>query len=220
MELKPPESSGFRLPGSRRKLIVGICLAVLAVCLAVRIAVPMIWPEDNYPVQRVRDTPVYKPYAHVYEPLDTQSPEQLSVLGFSPVPATVPGGYSLKNAELIEDQDAFSTVDARAVRLYYENGENPKQKFFVMVSAGDSLLVEAEKDVLNKPQSYSNQGQTRWAVFADTDVIVYEIRTSDQLFVRMPLVGREWLICFTGMSRRDVRLTLTALIEQYSENPS
>lgn len=217
METAPAKKKRLRLPKSKAARLGLLALAVLSVWLLLRIAIPLIWPLDNYLTVSAENTKTYTPYAHTYEPLDITDTAALSVLGYSPVPAYVPEGYALEEALLVTDEDAFESTDARAVRLEYVNGADRKKSFFVMAAAGGVLSVEAEKASLNDPSAHSNAGTTRWADFGGMDVIVYQLMGTRQYFAKFSPNGHEWLICFTNMSKREVRLVITAVVESFAD---
>ncbi|MBQ3140411.1 MAG: hypothetical protein IJC25_00445 [Clostridia bacterium] len=215
MNIAPPQKKQLlRLPKKRWMLAVWCIALIIAVSVIVRTVPPVLWPGSHYPVQKVIDMNVYVPYGHTYEPLDPNDAAQLEVLGVSPVPGYVPEGYRLKTAELITDENAHAFVDARAVKLTYSDTKNRKKQFYLTVSAEERFTTKFEQASLDTPMAFANQGETVWAVFGDTDVIVYHNKPLKQYFCRFQANGHEWLLCCTNMTKKEVRLIATSVLEQ------
>ncbi|HNX14536.1 MAG TPA: hypothetical protein PK854_07850 [Oscillospiraceae bacterium] len=150
-----------------------------------------------------------------YTVLDTDNPDSITALfGYSPFPPYIPKNFSLTKAELISQDENDGRKFKDVIRLRYEDTEDPKKFFLIIMTDGLGLYAKSDylthNEITDDPASINGN----FVTFADFDLCIYKFMGADAYFSKFQFADRDWIVHFENLTKRDIRLIITSIITQ------
>ena len=200
------------------KIIIAVAVvAALAIFAVLWFRTHTLDPRDYYYTEYISGLSDIKVVTgtHTYTDLDISDPDAIADLfGYSPFPPYVPAGYSLTKAELITQDEGDGRKFQPVIRLRYEDDENPKNFFLVIMSEGPGLTTESDYLTHNSVSTDPASSTGHFVTFADHDLCVYKFMGSKAYFSKFAFADRVWIVHFENLSKHDVRLIITSIFTQ------
>lgn len=173
-------------------------------------------PKDRYVVLRTD--------AITAAPVAGQKADFFSAAGEAPLAQNgmamydgyIPKGCTLYRVEHIFTEDDGTAENGAFKFLYrHKDYKSNDRFFFVLASVGDKIKIETNG--LNYESMLDpTYREYSYATFGDFDLYVCKVSSADILFAKFRCGGREWIVHCENMNKRELRLIVSSILEQYA----